>query len=291
MLALDSAYPHRLRALKRPPPSLFIQGGPLDAPCVVAIVGSRAPTSGARTYARELARVLARAGAVVASGGALGVDASAHEGAIEAGGRTWAVAGTGHLHCYPPENAELFSDIAKGPGTVIWPCDPDFSHRSGFGARNRVRVALSDAGVVVQARERSGALHAAGCALKQAKPLWIVPPVPWHEDEFAGSRLLIERGGKPFMRNRDLLASLPLSRCTPAIPSPSSSGVRVSQLSGEARAVFLATPEWPAHIDSIASAAALTAQAAMVVLLTLALENVVVEGPPGFFRRTNGHNH
>jgi DNA processing protein len=288
--ALDAAYPLRLRSLKGAPPSITVQGGPVEAKCAVAIVGSRRATVEALAFAGELAASVAHAGAVVVSGGAEGIDAAAHEAALRIGGRTWAVAGTGHLHCYPREHASLFERIARGPGAMVWPLAPDFHHRSGFSFRNRVLVALSDAVVVVQAGERSGALHAAGCAIKLGKPLWAVPAAPWMGDDFAGSRQLLAHGARPLTRIEELLGSLSpgsLGRCATPVPAPA---CPIHHLTAEARAVLNATPTTPSHLDSIAAAAGLTAQSAVVVLLTLALENVVVEGPPGFFRRTNAPN-
>jgi DNA processing protein len=166
----------------------------------VAVVGSRAALPEALTFARDLGSALARAGAVVVSGGAVGVDAHAHEGALDANGRTWAIAGTGQDHCYPPEHAALFDRIGKGPGAMVWPFEAHYGHRSGFLARNRVLVALADAVVVVQAGIPSGALHAAAWARKLDKPLWVVPAAPWMK-EFAGSRLLLEKGAGSSVRS------------------------------------------------------------------------------------------
>ena len=133
-------------------------------------------------YTRKLAGELARTGAVIVSGGAVGIDGAAHQGALDAGGRTWVVAPTGHELCFPPEHQGLFDEIARGPGAMIWPFAPRAApHRPAFLARNRVLVALADAVVVVQAGPRSGALHAASWARKLGKPLWVVPVAPWNE--------------------------------------------------------------------------------------------------------------
>jgi DNA processing protein len=175
----------------------------------------------------------------------------------------------------------------------------------GFVQRNRVLVALSDAVVVVQAGEQSGALNAASWAKRLAKPLWVVPAAPWMgaaelpvHGGFAGSLELLAAGARPLISIPPFLAAIGLHDhpsdevATPSLPLPSIPGaVQCTGLTGEAQAVYEATSTRPAHLDAIATAAGQTAQVAMAALLTLALENVVVEGPPGFFRRTKACNH
>lgn len=283
LTALDPQYPSRLRGLHEAPASLTTSGGSLEAERVVAIVGSRQATPDASAFARELASTLARLGVVVVSGGALGIDAAAHKGTLAAGGRTWAVAGTGHGAIFPEEHAGLFAEIARGPGAMIWPFAPDYRHRSAFLARNRVLVALSDAVVVVQAGFPSGALRAAAVARTLGRPLWVVPAPPWL-DGFRGSRLLLDRGGARSLHFVDaFLASL--GALPPAVLPAGAPPAR--PLNQSEAAALGATSSAPLHLDEIASRAALSAQAAAAALLTLSLENVVVEGPPGFFTRRN----
>jgi DNA processing protein len=271
---LDPAYPPRLRALAKPPSVLGIAGGTLDAARAVAVVGSRECAADASAFARDLARNLARAGVAVVSGGALGIDAAAHEGALDAGGRTWAVAGTGCERCFPPDHDALFARIAEGPGCMVWPFAPAVGvHPGCFIARNRVLVALADAVVVVQAGARSGALNAAATARRMRRPLWVVPTPPWMKG-FDGSHALLHSGARPLTSIARLLASLdPDARHALSTRSPAES------------AVLRATSQNPLHLDAIALRAQVAARAASAALLTLALENVVVEGPPGFFRR------
>jgi DNA processing protein len=279
---LDGAYPSRLRSLARPPATITLRGGPIEADRVVAVVGSREAHPDAIALARDLAATLAREGIVVASGGAAGIDAAAHEGALDAGGTTWCIAGTGENHCYPPEHASLFERIASGRGVMMWPFPPDLSARArAFPERNRVLVALSDAVVVVQAGLRSGALSTAARARRQRKPLWVVPVSPWLRDDrfdFDGSRRLLDDGARPLQTARPLLHSLAhLTRGEPDRSRSDAAGRLLAGLPGPFDA--------PVHLDEIAARAHLSPQAATAALLTLALENVVVEGPPGFFRR------
>jgi DNA processing protein len=307
---LDPAYPTRLRHMPNPPASLTCRGGPLDAAHAVAIVGSRRALPEAERFARQLAFALAGAGVVVVSGGAQGIDAAAHRGAMEASGRTWAVAGTGCDHCFPMDHAQLFDAIGAGPGAMVWP----FPRRSGvrpgaFLARNRVLVALSDAVVVVQAGVPSGALRAAACARKMGKPLWVVPAPPW-DLEFRGSHRLLDDGARALTSIDALLDTLDVRRNASATPcevipnrmegqsqgelsdgadraaARSSPGVEADpQRSIEETVVFRSTSTEPLHLDEIALRSGMSVSTVAPTLLTLALENVVVEGPPGFFRR------
>jgi DNA processing protein len=278
---LDPGYPSRLRGVPDAPASLTTAGGALEADRVVAIVGSRDAAPDAAAFARDLASTLADLGIVVVSGGALGIDAAAHKGALAAGGRTWAVAPTGHAAVFPEQHASLFDQIARGPGAMIWPFAPDYRQRSGFLARNRVLVALADVVVVVQAGFPSGALRAAAVARKLGRPLWVVPAPPWL-DGFRGSRLLLDGGGaRPLLFVDGFLASLGAG--VPARPQDRAPPLR--PLNQSEAAALGATSTAPLHLDEIATRAALSAQAAASALLTLSLENVVVEGPPGFFAR------
>jgi DNA processing protein len=142
-----------------------------------------------------------------------------------------------------------------------------------------VLVALSDAVVVVQAALRSGALSTAARARTQRKPLWVVPVSPWMGPGFDGSRKLLDEGARPLHGAAPLLASLAhlVRREGRTGGSPEAEGALLAGLP--------APLEPSLHLDEIAARAHLSPQAAAAALLTLALENVVVEGPPGFFRR------
>jgi DNA processing protein len=289
LTALDPRYPSRLRSLRRPPASLTLAGGSMEAAHAFAIVGSRLATPRASAFAHELAGALARAGAVIVSGGALGIDTAAHRGALDAGGRTWAVAGTGCDHCFPEGNAALFDEIARGPGAMLWPFPPASIARSGsFVLRNRVLVALSDGVVVAQAGLPSGALRAAGCARAQGKPLWVVPAPPWAKG-FEGSRLLLDQGARPltsidaFFQACEISSGEVHDRASPTVlaeADPIGAFHDPSQIE-----ILRSISATPRHMDEIATRAQLDVPRAAVALLTLALEAVVVEDPPGFFRR------
>jgi len=196
------------------------------------------------------------------------------------------VAPTGPEGCYPEKHEDFYASVAAGPGAMLWPNKGEKVARWMFRARNRVLVALADAVVVVQARDRSGALQAAYRAERQRKPLWVVQPAPWSRG-FEGSRMLLARGAQRLTSSHLFLRSLGLATG----PGDGSLVVGLpARLSPEESAIWRAASAIPEHADVLALRAGTSPQATTAALLTLALENVVVEGPPGFFRRGNAHN-
>ncbi len=160
----DDAYPHALRRMSDPPVVLYVLGEwqQEDERHAVSIVGSRAATPYGMTVARRFGRELADAGCTVISGLAKGIDAAAHRGALDAGGRTIAVLGHGLSRIFPQENAELAQHIINGHGAVVSEFPMNLPPgRTTFPQRNRIVAAWSRATVVVEAPHHSGALHTA----------------------------------------------------------------------------------------------------------------------------------
>lgn len=171
------AYPARLRRIHDPPLGLFVRGTAeltlLDAPCV-AVVGARACSPYGAAVAAELARGLARAGVVVVSGLARGIDGAAHRGALETG-TTVAVLGCGVDRDYPRAHRMLAASIAER-GLILSEYPPGVEPAPWrFPARNRIVAGLCDATIVVEARERSGALITADLALDEGREVLAVP--------------------------------------------------------------------------------------------------------------------
>jgi len=173
--AVDPGFPARLRELARVPAGLWFRGRlPASPERGVAIVGSRAATMAGTRRTSEIAAELAAARFFVVSGGALGVDAAAHRGALEAGGITFAVLGCGADVIYPERHGKLFQQIAVAGG-LLSEYPPGAPPRPGcFPVRNRIVAALADATVVVEARRRSGALITARRARELGRPLYAV---------------------------------------------------------------------------------------------------------------------
>lgn len=295
----DLAYPADLLSL--PTPRALTLSRPLPAGLPVAIVGTRRPTAEARAFAFELAGRVAGAGGVVVSGGAVGVDAAAHEGALAAGGPTVCVVATGAGHVFPPEHAELYQRIAASPGAMVWPFPTDTAaRRPQFLRRNGVLVGLARAVVVVQAGRGSGALNAASWSRKLARPLWVVPQAPWAAEGFEGSLQELERGARPltsiaqFLKSLQLLPGTTLPLALPlALPPPRGTpqGARAEpaaaaeELTAELTGLLGHLGPRPRHMEELAHAAGMTIAEATTALLTLTLQNVVEEGPLGFFSR------
>jgi DNA processing protein len=288
----DAEYPARLHALPKPPLNLTIAGdAPRTGSCAVAVVGTREPTREAETFAFDLAGSLVRAGAVVVSGGAVGIDAAAHRGALASRGTTWAIAASGLHHCFPKEHADLYREISAGPGAVLWPFADDVPPlQANFLRRNGVLVALADAVVIVQAGAPSGTLNAASWAQRLGRTVWAVPGPPW-DPRFTGCRSVIDAGARVLTSIDGLLHALGLQKDQlplplSSAPSPPSPPPRSSSLADPtAKALFAACAGEPQHVDKIAENAGLCVIEAQRRLLTLALENVLVEGPEGFYRR------
>lgn len=174
----DEAYPERLLAIEMPPHVLFVRGSldALDMGHAVAVVGTRRPSERGRRVAGWLAGGLARAGACVVSGLAVGIDGAAHAAAVAEGGRTVAVLGSGHERLFPRAHARLAAAIIDAGGAVVSELPPDAAAAAWtFPRRNRIVSGLSEATVVVEAPLRSGALITAAWALEQGRECFLVP--------------------------------------------------------------------------------------------------------------------
>lgn len=172
----DAAYPPLLGTIHDPPGLLFCRGELLACDALaVAIVGSRHATAYGKRMAWQLAGGLARAGFTIVSGLARGIDAAAHRGALDAGGRTVAVLGSGVLAVYPPEHEPLAAEVAAR-GAVVSEAPPfEPPARGAFPRRNRLVSGMSLGTVVVEAADRSGALITARLAGEQGREVFAVP--------------------------------------------------------------------------------------------------------------------
>jgi DNA processing protein len=183
---LDAGYPENLRAVHDRPPLIFVAGSlkPQDARAI-AVIGARRASPPALNEAGAIARHLVQAGYTVVSGLAAGIDTAAHTAALDAGGRTLAVIGTGLTHCYPPQNAHLQKRLAADHAVIsqFWPETPP--SRQTFPLRNATMSGLALASVVVEASERSGARTQARLALNHGRPVFLTAAVAsqrWAQD-------------------------------------------------------------------------------------------------------------
>lgn len=175
----DPGYPDRLRGIPAPPKSLWFRGRlPATGERLFAIVGARAATAAGCGRSRDVAFGLGGAGAAIVSGGAFGIDAAAHEGAMASGAATFAVLGCGTDVVYPDRHAKLFARVAASGG-LLSEYRPGTPPRAGqFPARNRIIAGLADGVIVVEAALRSGALITARLGRELGRPLFAVPGSP-----------------------------------------------------------------------------------------------------------------
>lgn len=170
-------YPSLLREVRRAPPLLYVWGEPkLLNSSQIAIVGSRSPTPGGRQNALDFAETLSQAGFTITSGLALGVDIAAHQGALQAKGRTLAILGTGIDQIYPARHVGMAEQIVAAGGAIVseFPLGTG-AHPSNFPQRNRIISGLSCGVLVVEAAVKSGSLITARYALQQNREVFAIP--------------------------------------------------------------------------------------------------------------------
>jgi len=230
----DHSFPSLLAAIHDPPPRLFLRGSAdaaqLDQPAI-ALVGARACSSYGRSVTRSLARDLAAAGLVVVSGMARGIDGEAHRGALDAGGVTVAVLGCGVDRDYPAAHSELARRICE-TGLVISEYEPGVEPAPWrFPARNRIIAGLCRATVVIEARERSGALITADFALEEGREVLAVPGEITNSLS-AGTNALLRLGATPVTCAADVLEVFGIDPAKPkAVTLDGVAGVLFERLS------------------------------------------------------------
>jgi DNA processing protein len=217
----DPTFPALLAAIHDPPAALWLRGNGnadlLGRPAV-AVVGARSCSSYGRSVARSLARELAAGGLVVVSGMARGIDGEAHRGALEASGQTVAVLGSGIDRDYPAAHAELARRICE-LGLVVSEYEPGVEPAPWrFPARNRIIAGLCKATVVVEARERSGALITADFALEEGREVLAVPGEITSALS-AGTNALLRLGATPVTGPEDVLELFELAPRKAAEPT------------------------------------------------------------------------
>jgi DNA processing protein len=266
----DEAYPRYLREVDQPPPVLYLMGSFLpDDEWAVAIVGTRRVTAYGRQVAEELAGALAHSGVTVVSGLARGIDAVAHQAALNAGGRTLAVLGSGVDRVYPPEHQKLAERIASH-GALISDYAPGTPPEAGnFPPRNRIISGLSRAVVVVEAGLDSGALITASFAAEQGREVFAVPG-NINAPQSQGANRLIRDGAHPLLSPQDVLETLNLTMAAEqrearvALPVDASEA-RLLQVLGQQ----------PIHVDEIRSQTGMPIEKVTSTLALMELKGMV----------------
>ncbi len=285
----QEGYPPALAQIFDPPAGIFVIGGGAAGPLVrlrelmagrrIAVVGARAASHYGLDAAGQLAGALAGSGVCICSGLAIGVDAAAHRAAIGSAGATMAVLGCGPERIYPRANAALYRKILKSdvimseypPGTTPLPWR--------FPARNRIIAGLSEGVIVVEAREKSGALITADFCLEQGKEVFAVPGSIFSELS-AGPHQLIRSGAVPVTRPEDVFEVLgiesPADRTEAGSPPLGEDEARLyRQLAADFR-----------HLDQLAAGAGLNSGAAAGALVSLEIKGLARHDPGRGYARS-----
>ncbi len=271
--AFEPSFPETLRALCDAPLGLFLKGRWPNGP-TVAIVGSRRASAYGKEVARYLGRELAQAGVWVVSGMARGVDAAAHRGALEGGGLTVAVWGSGCDRVYPPEHQDLATAIGERGGIVTEYPPGTPPRRENFPERNRLIAGLSQILVVVEADQRSGALLSAKLALEEGREVMAVPGSVFSPLS-AGPNALLRAGAAPVLGAQDVLDAL-----------GAKGAAKPPMVGGEPRGLlrFFAQGE-ALTVDELAARCGKPVPELLPELTSLELGGKLLREPDGRFRR------
>lgn len=275
----DEEYPESLRHLEDAPAVLYTLGRTalMQEELCIGMVGTRKASENGKKAARFLARDLAEEGTVIVSGGAMGIDTAAHQGAMEADGATICVLGCGIGYPYLVQNEKMRREIVRTGGLLLSEYSPDTGvERGNFPVRNRLIAGLSRGVLVIEAGEKSGALITARLAGEQGKDVFAVP-AGIMDPNSQGVNSLIKDGAKPVTCAQDILEEYkgiqaPVHK-TPIHPvkSPETESYRPDGLSEEALAFFQALSSEPRHITEICAQTSLSIAKALSVATELEL--------------------
>ena len=280
---IDPEYPPLLREIADPPLALNVIGLPLEPRPMLAIVGARKPTSYGLEVAAWFAAELARAGLLIVSGMARGIDAAAHLGALDAGASSVAVLGCGLDICYPRSNHHIYRRLLEG-GTIVseYPSGTaPLPHH--FPTRNRIIAGMSLGALIVEGRPEGGAMITARLSMEFSREVFAVPG-PVHSSVSLGPHLLIRDGARIVTSPLDILEELGLAGQL-SLESGGGSPA-ASELSPEESMVLAALEAQPVLLDIIASDAGIPASTASAILARLELKDLVARHAGSRFSAT-----
>lgn len=283
----DIEYPSLLAEIPDAPPLLYVRGRTeLNDLRAVAIVGSRNCSAYGSRMARRLGRELGETGVTIVSGFARGIDSFAHRGAIDAGGRTVAVFGSGVDVVYPPENLELVDELLEAGGSILSANPPGTSPTPRvFPARNRIISGMSEGTVVVEASPRSGAMLTADFARAQGRELFAVPG---QADALlsAGTNSLIRSGARLVTCARDIAADLGWHR--PELSSPAAPrAAKILPLQPDEQRVYDRLAGGALDADALVEATGLPVDRVNSLLTTMEIQGIIKQIPGRMFERAD----
>lgn len=288
LLKDSNDYPSMLSEVDDSPSILFCKGDITEADrLAIAIVGARRCTAYGRRQAERLGSALARAGFTIISGLARGIDAAAHRGALNAGGRTIAVMATGVTDIYPPEHADLAVEISN-QGAVVSEFPLDQKPRPGmFPQRNRIISGISLGSIVIEATEKSGSLHTARHAMEQGREVFAMPG-PVDSLASAGCHRLI-RDGVTLIRNADdVIAELgPLIKPTTLATDQTIHDPRELTLNEQERLILASIGNTATHLDEVIGSVGIEMSRALSTITILEMKRFIRRLPGNFVVRSN----
>lgn len=272
-----STFTSVLKDIPNPPKELFVAGTlPANRPPCVAIIGSRKPTAYGKEVTERLARDLARQGVVIISGLAFGVDALAHEAALEVGGTTVAVLANGLHRIYPTVHTHLAEQIARQGGALISENPQGYDARGyDFLKRNRLVSGLADAIIVTEATERSGTLSTVQHALEQNKEIFAVPG-PITSLLSVGPNKLLQQGAHVALESKDILEVI-----APHLKPKQT--VLPLGMNAEEQTIINTLKQGRAAFDTLTTATELDAPLLLQSLTSLELQGIIA-AEAGFWR-------
>ena len=300
LLLDDGVYPSSLREIHDPPIVIYVKGSwsqCLDQPCI-AVVGSRRCSTYGQNAALMIARDVAHRGVTVVSGFARGIDAAAHRGALEAGGRTVAVLGTGIDECYPRDHRRLAAEILDKGGALVtqFPLGtPPVSEN--FPYRNRIISGLSLGVVVVEASENSGSLITARLAMEQNREVFAIPGNITSRNSFGTNYLIKGAGAKLVQQWQDIATELPPQIAARLLPPPFGEKKKEQSLADrlafvpeglsrtESSVFRLLAPDAPSHIDTLIDQSRIPIPELTSALLSLEMRELITALPGKCFVR------
>lgn len=290
----DERYHPLLRRLTDAPPMLYVLGTVEETDeRAIAVVGTRKPSDYGRRIAYRIGKDLAQAGVTVISGLAEGIDTAAHKGALDAGGRTFAVLGNGLDVLYPRANKELARRITENGGLITEFPLGTFPQAWHFPHRNRIISGMSLAVVIVEAPIKSGALLTADWAAEQGRDVFVVPG-PIDQPNFEGNHRLLREGARVFTCVADLLDEIGLTGVAPSLVAsgqeiqrqPKEQG-RLPDMSPPETKVWTAlSGEWK-HADDIIRESKLTTPDVLSALTLLELKGLIERADGNCYRRSS----
>lgn len=285
VLCTDPEYPPLLRQTADAPAALYVQGQvPLLAARQLAMVGSRSPTPAGRKTAREFAAWFARAGLTVTSGLAIGIDAASHEGALQGGGATIAVFGSGLDRVYPDANRVLAERI-RAHGALVSEFPPGTAPLArNFPRRNRIIAGLALGTLVVEAARHSGSLSTAHHALEAGREVFAIPG-SIHSPLSRGCHQLIRAGATLVEEAEHVTAELGFSVSKERLTGLPVAVTQLRELDKEYEMLLDALGFEPATIDSLVARTELPSESIASMLLILELEGRVAALPGGRYGR------